>query len=169
MKVKSYVLLIFLGLALVFIVGVRYGQRVEYTNKVIKLVLSITPTQPPATPKPLQFNTYTHKGCGVNFLIPSTVVLDKESSKSAEFKQQTSKQPLIIDCASENPLSLLFSDKKTATEEVMFNNKKTEGRQINNNSAYVLKLYNPQTGRYVYVEISKNLFPLFEKSLQYVP
>ncbi len=60
MKSKSYLLLFFLALILVFILGVRYGQKVEKTNKIIDYVLSITPRITPTvpiSPTPLQYAT----------------------------------------------------------------------------------------------------------------
>jgi len=50
-KTKSYVFLYVMILILIFILGVRYGQRVEKNNKVIDYLLSITPSLLP-TPTP---------------------------------------------------------------------------------------------------------------------
>ena len=54
MKIKSYLFLFFLVVILVFILGVRYGQKVERNNKVVDYILSITPfpSSPPNTPAP---------------------------------------------------------------------------------------------------------------------
>lgn len=51
-KTKPYLFLFFLAIILVFILGVRYGQRVEKNNKVVDYILSITPF-PTYTPYPL--------------------------------------------------------------------------------------------------------------------
>lgn len=53
MKIKPYLFLFFLIVILVFILGVRYGQRVEKNNKVVDYVLSITP-YPTYTPSPTE-------------------------------------------------------------------------------------------------------------------
>ncbi len=52
MKIKSYVFLIVLVVILFFILGVRYGQKIEKNNKVVDYVLSITP-YPTYTPYPI--------------------------------------------------------------------------------------------------------------------
>ncbi|MEK7097092.1 MAG: hypothetical protein AAB705_04020 [Patescibacteria group bacterium] len=52
MKLKPYLFLFFLIVILIFILGVRYGQRVEKNNKVVDYILSITP-YPTYTPYPL--------------------------------------------------------------------------------------------------------------------
>ena len=51
MKIKPYLFLFFLVVILVFILGVRYGQRVEKNNKVVDYILKITP-YPTYTPFP---------------------------------------------------------------------------------------------------------------------
>ncbi|MEK7634015.1 MAG: hypothetical protein AAB437_04190 [Patescibacteria group bacterium] len=51
MKTKSYVFLFILLLILFFILGVRYGQKVEKNNKIVDYILSITP-YPTYTPYP---------------------------------------------------------------------------------------------------------------------
>lgn len=51
MKKASYVFIFFLVLILIFILGVRYGQKVEKNNKVVDYILSITP-YPTYTPYP---------------------------------------------------------------------------------------------------------------------
>lgn len=51
MKTKPYLFLFFLIVILVFILGVRYGQRVEKNNKIVDYLLSITP-YPTYTPYP---------------------------------------------------------------------------------------------------------------------
>jgi len=50
MKTKPYLFLFFLVIILVFILGIRYGQRIEKNNKVVDYLLSITP-YPIASPK----------------------------------------------------------------------------------------------------------------------
>lgn len=52
MKTKSFVFLLVMILILIFILGVRYGQKVEKNNKVVDYLLSITPI-PSSTPKSL--------------------------------------------------------------------------------------------------------------------
>lgn len=51
MKKASYFFIFFLFIVLIFILGIRYGQRVEKNNKVVDFILSITP-YPTYTPYP---------------------------------------------------------------------------------------------------------------------
>ena len=51
MKIKPYLFLFSLVVILTFILGVRYGQKVEKNNKVVDYLLSITPF-PTYTPYP---------------------------------------------------------------------------------------------------------------------
>ena len=51
MKIKSYVFLFVMISILIFILGVRYGQKVEKNNKIVDYLLSITP-YPTYTPYP---------------------------------------------------------------------------------------------------------------------
>src|SRR5437660_1327007 len=84
MKKAPYVLLLLLFVILVFIVGVRYGQRVEKANKVIDYVLRLTPNVSPTQAQPeIQFKTYTHTNCGVSFLYPSYLSPQDVSTTSA--------------------------------------------------------------------------------------
>ncbi len=93
MKSKSYLLLFFLALILVFILGVRYGQKVERTNKVINYVLSITPTTPisftpneavgEVGPTPLTYATSESKIWKIKFTYPSYLKVKEDASRSA--------------------------------------------------------------------------------------
>jgi hypothetical protein len=82
MKPKSYLLLFLLSLLLVFILGVRYGQKVEQTNKVINYVLSITPTAP-ISPTPVTYATAEGKIWKIKFTYPSNLKMKEDPTKSA--------------------------------------------------------------------------------------
>ena len=58
MKKTSYIFLFFLFVVLIFILGVRYGQKVEKNNKAVDYILSITP-YPTYTPYPTAEPTKT--------------------------------------------------------------------------------------------------------------
>jgi hypothetical protein len=86
MKTKSYVFLFILLLILFFILGVRYGQRVEKNNKVVDYILKLpspTPPIPSPTPTPLTYQEYKSKKYGLKFTYPSNLEV-KESTKSPE-------------------------------------------------------------------------------------
>ena len=85
-KPKTLVLIVILLLILFFILGVRYGQKVEKANKVIDFILSITPTPKPTntpTPTPLIFEDYNSKRWGLRFKYPKNFEI-KESTTSPE-------------------------------------------------------------------------------------
>ena len=67
-------------LILFFIVGVRYGQRVEKTNKNISAVLSTTPKQ-----KAYEYKKYKNDFCNLEFSYPTKLKIKKETTSSAEF------------------------------------------------------------------------------------
>ncbi len=81
------ILLLSLTAVLLFIIGVRYGQHVESTNKQnaynFNLSAKITPT---TKTKQVRYITYSHKQCKVEFVIPDTLEKTKESTVSASFK-----------------------------------------------------------------------------------
>lgn len=82
MKSKSYFLLFFLVLILFFILGVRYGQKVEKTNKVIDYILSISPTKVP-TPTPFKYATSESKLWRIKYTYPSFLKVKEDPTKSA--------------------------------------------------------------------------------------
>ncbi len=135
------VLLIVLIIILVFILGVRYGQRVEKTNKSVAALLSIPPTKPQPTQPPVTFKTYSGKACGAQFLYPSTLDLAKESSTSVQLVEN---ELVMLDVNCVASPSAVSKDKKFAIK------------------------FNPQTGKSVYFSLSEDLLPLFETSVKFI-
>lgn len=86
MSKKPVIFLIFLFLILFFILGVRYGQKVEKANKTIDYIISltpkITPTQTP-TPTPIKIEEYKSKRWGLKFKYPTNLKII-ESTNTAE-------------------------------------------------------------------------------------
>ncbi len=85
-KPKTLFFLVVLLLILFFILGVRYGQKVEKTNKVIDYLLSLTPTKKPSptpSPTPLFFEEYKSKRWGLRFKYPKNLEI-KEATNSPE-------------------------------------------------------------------------------------
>lgn len=87
MKPKSYLLLFLLAIILTFILGVRYGQKVEQTNKVINYFLSITPTPSPQpiSPTPIKYATTEGKIWRLKFIHPSFLKVKEDPTKGAVF------------------------------------------------------------------------------------
>ncbi|MFH1827387.1 MAG: hypothetical protein ABH812_03095, partial [bacterium] len=73
-------------LILFFIVGVRYGQRVEKTNNKISQSLSITP-KPSLSIDISKFKTFKSDTCNFEFLYPSKLQLI-DSTLSADIKSK---------------------------------------------------------------------------------
>ena len=82
-KSGPYYLITILLLILFFIVGVRYGQRVEKKNKEVSAILSITPKQ-----MPKEYKKYKNDFCNLEFTYPSKLKIGKETTSSAEFRSK---------------------------------------------------------------------------------
>ena len=163
-----------LFIILVFIIGVRYGQRVEKTNKIVNYLISLPPS-PTIQPsqKPLEFKTYKHDGCKIQFLYPSSLKRIEEASYSA--KLAGGAHALEFDCTKDSARKLLESE-KLATAEIKFKEKSLKGKLkpdirtvVGAESSFLFTFSHPRTAKNIYVEISKSLYPLFEKSLEFFP
>ena len=82
-KSGPYILLITLLLVLVLILGIRYGQNVEKTNKKIDCILSITPTRPPPSPTPITYQDYKSKKSGIKYTFPTNLSIKEATNSSA--------------------------------------------------------------------------------------
>ena len=165
-KLGPYIFIAVLLLVLFFILGVRYGQKVEKTNKTIDYLISLTPAKNP-TPAPIGFKPYSNKICGLSFLYPNTISLDKNATDTAEFFQDN-KLKIKIDCTKKN-ISPPVAETKIATEEVVLKNKKmiVQVSHDNQEFLYQFSLKNSINLKNIDVIIDKNLYPLFEKSLEF--
>jgi len=83
MKTKSYIFLFVLLIVLFFILGVRYGQKVEKNNKVVDYLLSIPPSPSPPPSPTISYKDYKSKRWGLKFTYPSNIEV-KESTKAPE-------------------------------------------------------------------------------------
>ncbi|MBI2051367.1 hypothetical protein HYT33_01250 [Candidatus Roizmanbacteria bacterium] len=165
-KKGPFILLFSLLLVLIFIVGVRYGQRVEQTNKTVSYLLSLTPSAPTPTEGPLRFQTYEHKPCGLQFIYPSTISKKNEASDEAAFEQK--KHTLLAFSCQKNPKLLsFFEGEKVATEEIKFQKRtlRVKTRSEEGQKLILLTLQNPLNGKTVYLMVDEKLYPLFESSL----
>lgn len=162
-KIGPYILLGLLALTLIFILGVRYGQKVEKTNRFIEYAISLPTGRPQPTTAPLAFNTFMNKECGIKFLYPLALEIQTNSSESAILTEN--KKPVIqINCL-EIPVKST-ERKNIAIEEVQLKNKKIIAEVINNQLSF--NLVNPLNGKTLSIFIVKNLYPLFEKSFEFV-
>lgn len=163
-KKGPIILLSLLLLILIFVVGVRYGQKVEQTNKVIKAIISIPPSPTPTKPKPVVYKTYQSKPCNLEFLYPDSLVL-KESSTEAVFAENKT-VAIEIGCEKTPKFFEVYNDTKVASAEVTFKNQKVLAK-IPSKDMYLFRVNSTIDGRNIFVLVNKTLYPLFEKTLIY--
>ncbi len=166
-KRGPWILLTTIIIILVFILGLRYGQKVEQANKTISYILSITPT-----PKPIEtsvkFVSYTNKTCGITFLYPDLLSKEKETTNSAQF-DQSSKLKLAFSCDKKDPFLAEIDPQHVATQAVTFQKQKinvTLSRQ-DDGSFYFVNAENPFMAKPVFFKIDSDLYPLIESSLKF--
>ena len=83
MKFQSYFFLIFLFIILVFILGVRYGQRVEKNNKVVDYLLRLPSPTIPISPTPIKYKDYKSKKWGIKFTYPAGLEIKEDATAPA--------------------------------------------------------------------------------------
>lgn len=156
-----YFFLAFLFAILLFILGIRYGQRVELANKTIHYLISIPPTptlQP--TIMPLSFSDYTHSGCSVSFLIPNNLEKTKESSTSAIFIDSKKLLTIALSCE-KKPYIML------KTERSVNINKNIRAFETETKDTVSYRLFHPATGKVITLTILKQYLPLMQKSISF--
>ena len=159
-KSLPYIFLAFLCAILLFILGVRYGQRVEQTNKAISYLVHLPPSPPVApTLSPLGFSTYTHSLCGVSFLIPNLIERKNESSTSALFSSQEKKLAMALSCEKKPYL-------QQKDEKIVFINT-LRAFETATPGATSYRFYNPKNGLVVTTTASKEYLPLLQSSLSF--
>lgn len=156
-----YLFLAFLFAVLLFILGIRYGQRVELANKTIRYLISIPPTptlQP--TIASLSFSEYKHPGCAISFLLPNTLDKTKESSTSAVFIDKKMVLTVALTCENK-PLVML------KTERSININKSIRAFETQTKDTVSYRLIHPITGKMITLTILKQYVPLVEKSVSF--
>lgn len=172
MKKQSYILLIILIIVLVFIIGVRYGQNVEKSNKIIDFISSISPTKPPP-PSPtqtlLEFKNYEHSDCGVQFTIPSVFNKDKETTTSAKFSQNNLPE-IEFACEKDEKIQKILDDKKIASQEFKLNKLNIKAKKVKEDKQTYLyfQLTNYIKNKTIFFKISGLFLPLFQKSFELI-
>jgi hypothetical protein len=157
-------LIVALIVILVFILGVRYGQRVEKTNKNIEALLTLGPTKPQPTQSAVGYETYDGTACGAQFLYPDDLRVENESSQSANITGGD--QRITFSCGATNPFLALLEGQKVASDELTLLNRVVPV-QLAGADVY-FTLTNNLTGRQVYFVVTKALIPLFNTSLEFV-
>ena len=83
MKTKPYLFLFSLVVILAFILGVRYGQKVEKNNKTIDYLLKLPTPTAPVTPIPPKYIDYKSKKWGLKFTYPANLEIKEDASMPA--------------------------------------------------------------------------------------
>ncbi len=163
-KKAPYIFLLVLFIILVFVVGIRYGQRVERANRTIDYLKKYLPTQEP-TPE-VEFATINHDECGILFLAPKNLKVEK--TKSGLTASEYGKAVISIQCfvrggADKKP------EEKVATESIRFANEDIVAKVIKRDgiTLYNITRINPKNGKIVSIFVKKSLFPLFEKTFAF--
>lgn len=159
-KTLPYVFLAFLFAVLLFILGVRYGQRIEQVNKTIDYIVKMPPS-PTVYPtvKPVAFSEYSHKGCSLSFLVPNTLEKIKESSNSAVFAGMDKKLEIAFSCE-----KIPFIQSKS--ERIINLNKTIRSFEKETKDTHSYRFYHPITGAVVNLTVSKQYLPLIKKGLE---
>lgn len=162
-KLIPYIFLAFLLAILLFIIGVRYGQRVEQVNKTVSYLVSLppSPTVAPTSP-PLGFLTYTHSDCGVSFLIPNLIEKTKESSNSALFSTPKKQLALAVSCEKKP----LIQEKNELVTTV---NRTIRAFQVFTNDTSSYRFYNTKNAKIITITSTKQYLPLIDQSLELTP
>jgi len=85
-KKSPYIFLTILISILLFILGVRYGQNVEKTNKTVDFLISLPPTKTPQpTPTPWVQKDYRSKKWGLHFYFPSFLEIKEDPTSAAVY------------------------------------------------------------------------------------
>ena len=145
MKKTSIIFLLILIVILVFIIGVRRGQQVEKTNKIINYLISLPPSQTPQpTQKPLEFKTYKNNVCGIQFLYPIQFNKSSESSDSAHFSEKD-EVALSFSCDKASELKNILEDETGATSEIKLKDKKliAKSEPIGSKDIITFQIKNP--------------------------
>lgn len=167
-KAGPYIFIVTLVIVLIFVIGVRYGQKVEKINKETSYLLTKYPMlSPTPTSSPTEYKTIVLKTCGISFLIPNTLTIDRETSSSAKISD-VKKEVLFVDCDSISSLQAVLDDIKIATAAIKFKNKTytvKEKKGDNNVYIFILKAFAKQP---LNILVSKTLLPLFDKTLEII-
>lgn len=166
-KTLPYSFLILLLLILAFILGVRYGKKVEQTNETTSYLLKLTPTQgsPTITPAPrLIFSTY--KKCDIQFMYPESLKKMGEDAVSVDFSYNGRTALYVLCDPVVNKKTLPLENVNIATKEITFKKQKITAQDQDWIMRFIIK--NPQTDNKIEVGINPDLYPLFESTLQFL-
>lgn len=173
-KITPYFFLLVLFLIIVFIIGIKYGKKIEQSDKRIHYLVNIkpSPTVTPILEPTITYITFIHEDCGISFLYPSYLEKISQSSDSAQIGGNFSN--IAINCSKTTAISPTDTE-KIATQSLTLQNKKiiatkkqiSEGKIDMDVLFFTVKNSNNNTN--VSISIDSRLYPLFEKSFSFNP
>lgn len=154
--------------------GNRYGQEVEKANKILDVLLSITPspslmpTEPAA--EQISYQEIVLEECNLSFLVPEMYAGDL-SSDEAVLKTSDSKTGAEITCNPRSPVATILTDEVGATAEVTLDQEEivaSVGAFLSSEDStfYAFTVEQESQNKSVRVIISEELLPLFVRSLK---
>lgn len=167
LNARSLTLIFSLIAVLMFIVGFRYGRKVDTVEKTY-----VPPTpRPEATwtpfPTPTAFNqefsNFIHKGCGISFVLPKNYEEQKKSSDEARMKIQN--EEILVSCNKKKvtEIRLALTDSQEQSAEQLGSQKVSIYSAPGNKDRWVA--FNNVNQKYVYFLTPKSLTPLIIKTL----
>ncbi len=180
-----YIFLLILILFLIFIAGVKYGGKVEETNKTIRYILSMTPTQKPIKPTimtlsptdvQLGFIAFNARLCGVKLLVPDNLKLKPSDSVilgTYDFINNSNRTVIRIWCLPEEsqvpffpaPNELLDTTPEATSSVIIAKQTVVTNRLKDYPDRVSFVIKQPQV-KNVGVLIDKSLLPLLQSSLE---
>lgn len=165
MKKGPILLLLILLFVSIFMLGTKYGQQLKITQLAQTVVSpTLSPTPQATKQESITFSEYTHKGCGISFLIP-TQFKTTDSSLSALLKYNN--QNISIECPKKPINELEKIDKTTATSSVLLHNKNLQGFKEGNNIRFIVTHTYRKTP--VIFNVDNNMLPIIQSSLKFLP
>jgi len=152
---------------LMFIVGFRYGRKVDTAEKTY-----VPPTPRPEatsisfpTPTPFsqEFAYFTHKDCGISFVLPKNYEEQKKSSDEARLKVLD--EEIVVNCNKKKvaEIRLALADLQEESVEKIGSQKVNIYTAPGNKDRWVM--LNNVDQKYVYFLTPKSLTPLIIKTL----
>lgn len=163
--------IIFLGVlvaALVFILGVSYGKRVNVADSAFALLLSITPSPIPAqTGKSLgeTYDTFQSTECNVSFLYPTRTIIHT-STEAASFEENNDKESIDVLCSMK--LSLDSYQKEPTSSAILDSVPSVKSELLTKSKNKTLfSLTNPVNKKQVVLSVPRPLVPLIERTFEF--
>jgi len=162
-KLGPYFLILCLVLSIVFIGGVRYGQKVEKINKIVSLPPTVAPT---IIPTMITYDDYINNICKFRFVYPKDLTLIS-ATDSALFKKNNT-EAISITCFRSLPKGDSFNAVTEKQIKLSVVNQTITANIVKDksNEYYLFILTHPITKQYLVVKILKEFYPLFSASLK---